>query len=97
MKDKKLKLKFFSYFKLNKKQVDDKKQLTASQTILTFADNDDLETMRLDNDLYKYLGISLSEIPFIDESTSNTCQNSCMDLPAAVSSSKYFNYQPLLS
>jgi hypothetical protein len=62
--------------------------------------SNEMAAMQLDDDIYKYLGISLSEIPFIDESTSNTCtntycQNSCIDLPAAVASSKFFRYQPL--
>lgn len=85
--------------KLNPKQIDEKTQMQPSHTVLSLmTDDNDLDGMRLDDDLYRYLGISLSEIPFIDESTSNTCQNSYRDLPAAVnSSSKYFNYQPLLT
>ncbi len=60
----------------------------------------EIVAMKLDDEIYKYLGISLSDIPFIDESTSNTrintnCQNSCIDLPAEVASSNYFRYQPL--
>ena len=68
--------------------------------------NGEMAPMQLDNEIYKYLGISLSEIPFIDEdnndeSTSNTrtntcCQGSFINLPAATKdSSNFFNYQPL--
>lgn len=74
-------------------QLFDEEKLKSNQFIR------EVTTMRLDNEVYRYLGVSLSEIPFIDETTSNTrtntCQNSCLDLPNTVNSSNFFNYQPL--
>lgn len=55
---------------------------------------DEIGTMRLENEIYKQLGVSLSQIPFIDETPLSSCintrQNSCHN-----SRINLLNYQQL--